>query len=361
MTTLAEIAKKAGVSTHTASRVLNGGFEGIYPKAIRRAERIREMAEQLGYRPNAAAQAVCSGRFGVLGMLLSGSPHYSYLPHQLLRGLQDATESRGEQLALGRVPDDELSREGWLPGILRRWSVDGLLINYHYHLPSGMAAQIRRHQIPAVWINADQPADCVRPDDFDAGRQLTEHLLERGRRRIAYVDRSHGSADLADEHYSAVERSAGYECAMKAAGLEPRTIRPVHKLGHPDSLEHARSLVSGEQRPDAVVTFGGAHAEIFTVAAALEGLACGGDLEIATFNATALEARFGYAPITMIEPNAELGRAAVEQLHRKISAPGEPLPVVRVPFRLASADRDTDSAERPSDARRRSTDGRRDR
>ncbi|MEX0654618.1 MAG: LacI family DNA-binding transcriptional regulator [Phycisphaeraceae bacterium] len=338
MVTLAEIAQQVGVSTHTVSRVLNGGFKGTYPKVVRRAERIRQVAEELGYRPNAAAQAVCSGRFGVLGLLMSWTRHYSHLPHQLLSGLHDAAESWGEHLALGRVPDEKLSQEGWLPEILRRWSVDGLLINYHYHLPAGMAEQIRRRRIPAVWINADQPFDCVRPDDADAGRRLTEHLLERGHQRIAYMDRSHGQAELAQEHYSAVDRAAGYELAMRNARLTPRIVRPDRKLGHPESFEHARALWRSEDRPSAVITYALPHAEIVTVAAVMEGLVCGRDLEVGTFDTTPAQPHFGYAPITMVEPYRDLGHAAVTMLHQKIQRPEQQRPVSKLPFRLVTDD-----------------------
>ncbi|MEX0653439.1 MAG: LacI family DNA-binding transcriptional regulator [Phycisphaeraceae bacterium] len=334
MATVTEIAQRVGVSPQTVSRVLNGDFKGTYPKVVKRAQRIRQVAEEMGYRSNTAAQAVRSGRFAALGLLLSTTRHFSHLPGGLLQGLQEATEASDEHLTIGRVPDAKLADEGHVPKILRRWAVDGLLINYQYHLPAGMNEQIRRHRVPAVWINADLPHDCVRLDDLDAGRRLTEHLLAQGHTRIAYVDFSHGRVELPAEHYSATHRAAGYEQAMCDAGLPPRIIRPEHTLEPPHSFEHARGLLQRDDRPAAVITYSSNYAHMFAVAAMLEGLTCGKDLELATFAEAPVFPHFGYSPITMVEPGVKLGRAAVAMLHEKINQPAAALPARKLPFEL---------------------------
>ncbi len=71
MGTLDEIAKAAGVSRMTVSNVLNGKNKETWSSTAERAERIREIARELNYRPNAAAKAVVTGRFGGIGLLLA--------------------------------------------------------------------------------------------------------------------------------------------------------------------------------------------------------------------------------------------------------------------------------------------------
>ncbi len=79
MTTLQEIAQRAGVSKMTVSNVLNNRNKENWPSTASRAQEIRALAEQMGYRPNLAAKAVVTGKFGAIGILspksLPSAPH----------------------------------------------------------------------------------------------------------------------------------------------------------------------------------------------------------------------------------------------------------------------------------------------
>ena len=70
MATLAEIAREAGVSPATVSNVLNGRNKENWGSSARRADEIRAVAQRMGYRPNAAARATATGRFGAVALLL---------------------------------------------------------------------------------------------------------------------------------------------------------------------------------------------------------------------------------------------------------------------------------------------------
>lgn len=77
MATLQQIAQQAGVTTATVSNVLSGRVQVQRSDAVKRARRIRRIARQLGYRPNAAARATRTGRTGCIGMLISANYAYS--------------------------------------------------------------------------------------------------------------------------------------------------------------------------------------------------------------------------------------------------------------------------------------------
>jgi LacI family transcriptional regulator len=100
------MCKIAGVSKVTVSQILNGRNKEAYPSAVRRADEIRRIAASLGYRPNAAAKSVRSGRFGAVGLLLSSKPNAGVMFDVSERSILAALKERDLYLNVGDVPDD---------------------------------------------------------------------------------------------------------------------------------------------------------------------------------------------------------------------------------------------------------------
>ncbi|MEM1445692.1 MAG: LacI family DNA-binding transcriptional regulator [Planctomycetota bacterium] len=84
---LQDIADQVRVTPRTVSRVLSGEYVPTQPKAVRRAERIRELAQQMGYRTNTSARAMRTGRFGAVSLVLKPSAELGVLPGGLLSGI----------------------------------------------------------------------------------------------------------------------------------------------------------------------------------------------------------------------------------------------------------------------------------
>jgi len=336
--TLDQIAKRANVSRMTISNVLNGYYQPTQKRAVERAERIRAIAREMGYMPNAAAKAIRAGKFGVASLLLSTKKRRSTLPENLLCGMHDALAERDMRLEVARLPDESLVDDATMPKLLSQRSADGLLIDYTHSIPEAMVQIIREHHLPAVWINSKQDADCVHSDDLRAGYDATRRLLEVGHRRVGYIDYSHGP-DFLSPHYSAHDRRRGYERAMREAGLPSRVYMAEAgpNIPGPQRVGHARQMLEAPDRPTAVVTYGRTEAAPIICAAGQIGLSVPEDLSLINIG----EYPIGYlGPMltTMILPQREMGRQAVDMLIEKIENPDRALPPRALPFDLEVGD-----------------------
>jgi LacI family transcriptional regulator len=202
------VARHAGVSLKTVSRVINGE-PGV---ASTTATRVTGSIEALGFRRNDLARSLRQGRSSAtLGLVIEdvANPFYSVIA----QAVEEAARQRGFLLITGSCQEDP-ERERELVSALLRRRVDALLIvpagtDHRYLLPELAAG------VPAVFL--DRPpqgleADAVLLDNVGGAKRAVEHLIAHGHRRIACV------TDAADLH-TAAERLAGYRAALSAAGL----------------------------------------------------------------------------------------------------------------------------------------------
>lgn len=324
--TLRDIAEHTGLSKPTVTRIL--GKDGhLFSEKTR--QRVAEAAHKLGYLPNAAAKAMGSGRFGVVSLVLGTSDVVSDLPAGLVAGIQDALVREDMHLSVFRLPDEQLTRDGFVPKVLRESMCDGMLINYTHNIPERMMSLIEAHHAPAVWLNAKLPADCVYMDDLGAARAVTTRLLGMGHRRLAYVA---FSLELPGEkHYSESDRLAGFTAATAAAGLQARVIN--HRAGSGDEVGRLRELLGQKDRPTAIVTYNEDAAVTCALAAASLALNIPSDLSLMTFPLT--QHRLGYLSFSgAAVPARGEGAAAVRMLLEKLAAPGASQAPVAVPFEV---------------------------
>ncbi len=238
MATIYDVAKVAGVSPKTVSRVLNR--DAPVSKATR--DTVEAAIAQLGYVPSNAARTMRSAKTGLVG-LISGaiseaetSPEQSGLPEiYIFQGVQKVLREAGKTLLIADTGGDERN----VPALMRTFAehrVEGLIYvaPYHQHitLPARPGAQ-------AIVIANGFDAEgtpCVVPDDYAGQKALTERLIEIGHRRIAYLT-------LPEDLVATRERLQGFIDAHTEAGLEvdPRLIRPADCLSH--SPEERRSVL----------------------------------------------------------------------------------------------------------------------
>lgn len=332
MTTIAEIAHVAGVSEHTASRALRGLEQGLRSDAKARAERIRKIAQERGYRPNAAARAMkarCTGNIALINS--TDSSVRSNLHSEMLHGIAGVLETHRMHLILSQMSDAQLTDPGYVPQILQEWACDGLLINYHVSIPARLPKLIRKHRIPSIWINVKLAADCVYPDDLAAGRIATEHLLALGHRRIGYVD----YFNFPDHHYSRDDRRQGYLDAMAAAGLAPDLLVPAAGDNlEPRAREATHAWLQRGHRPTAVVAYGSNYAELFTDAAARLGLFVPDHISLAAIANNALGTVSGMSTTSVVVAHHEVGAVAAHLLLDKLKTGTDRFDPVAVPPRL---------------------------
>lgn len=207
--TMADVAREAGVSKMTVSRVVNKKGE-ISPTT---REHVLEVIKRLGYRPSAIARGLATNRTGTIGLVVPdiANPFFS----EIARGVEDKAYAAGYNVFLCSTYEDP-HREKDVLNSLEEKLVDGLLL-CSSRLPQDDLAAVVEDFAAVVLVNRrveDDDASMVRVDSALGGRQATEHLLAAGHRNIGFLT---GPSTSFDGRF----RVTGYHRALEAAGLIP--------------------------------------------------------------------------------------------------------------------------------------------
>lgn len=207
--TLDDVARAAGVSRQTVSRVINDKGE-ISPET-----RSRVLAEikRLGYRPNRVAQGLARQRTDVTGLVVPDitSPFYA----EVVRGVEDCAYRHDRRIFLCNVVESS-ERELSVIASLEDYGVAGIILAGS-RLDDDTLAEVIRHNPNVVLINRQLPTPhryVVYNDDEMAGRLATRYLLEQGHRVIGFMGGQPNS-------FSRRQRVAGYRHALAEAGITP--------------------------------------------------------------------------------------------------------------------------------------------
>lgn len=324
--TMHDVAQLAGVSQRTVSNVVND-YAHVRPETRRRVE---EAIAALRYRPNASAQGLRSGRTGLLALALPeiASPYFAEMAEELQR----CARQRGATLLMDRTGGDR-DRELLVLEGYRSSLIDGLILHPLAVTPQDLA--LSELGIPIVLLGEridDSGFLHVSIDNVAAARAATEHLLQRGRRRIAVI----GAAHDVTASGPAARRYEGHVAAMAAAGLEPaeeltvRTDRWTRAQGCASTV----GLLERSPAPDAVFCFNDALAVGALKALSDRGVRVPEDVAVVGWD-DVVEAGFTTPALTTVSPDkADIARAAVDGLLALIE--GRPVEVQehRSPFTL---------------------------
>jgi LacI family transcriptional regulator len=323
MTTIRDVARRAGVAPITASRVLNNS--GYFSQEIK--ARVEEAAAELHYVPNLLARSLRSNRTQTLALVLSDvtNPFWT----TVARGVEDAASQAGFTVFLCNSDEREQKQAEYLAVLLRK-RVDGILLVPARSTPEPVRA-IQKQGIQVVVMDRRVPGahvDIVRSSSHESARLLMSHLLELGHRRIAVLA---GPADVS----TARERVEGARQAATAFGLAPECLTILHQ-GY--SMEGgylmARQVLAMQPRPTAFFA-GNNFIAIGTLRAIREaGLGVPNDLSIVAFDDLPLSWSAEPFLTVAVQPAYEMGRRATELLLQRIGEPALPPQEVILPTEL---------------------------
>jgi len=236
--TMQDVAKRAGVSVATVSRVLNGSDKVVEETR----ERVLEACQDLDYSLHLAAQRLRLGKTNTICVILP----FLTLPSivERLRGVQEALLDSGFDLIPFSVGSPEM-RDSRLFDLANRSRADGLLI-ISMPINDKQAERINNNDMPVVLIDSDKPDFCrVNVNDQEGGRIATEHLISLGHEKIAFIS-SHLENPL--QFSSTLNRYHGYCQALDMAGI------PIN-LAYQEEGDHGREeaeemAISLLQQPD---------------------------------------------------------------------------------------------------------------
>lgn len=298
--TINDVARAAGVSVSTVSKVVNQRYD-VAPAT---SKRVMSVVAELGYETSLVASSLRRQRTNVIGVLVAEFESFST---ELLKGISTAAAQTGYELLAysGRVAGE--SRTGWERRSLSRLAgtlIDGAIIVTPTML-------MPTTSIPVVAIDPHTGPggpSTIDSDNVGGARVATQHLIDLGHRRIAHIG---GRSDLA----SAQLRESGYRESLAKAGIafDPTLVRDG---GYEAALtaEVARELLTRPDRPTAVFAANDRSAlGVMKVAQEL-GLRVPEDLSVIGFDDVP-EAASATPPLTtMAQPLHDLGAQALQML-----------------------------------------------
>lgn len=316
---LEDVARRAGVSTATVSRVINGAA----PVSAETRAKVEAARLALGYIPNGVARALSSRRTGAIGAVIPTIENDGFA--RTVFALQQRLQAAGRTLLLANSDYDP---EVELEAVTRLLSqgVDGLVLIGGDHHPelAGLVERKRAPMVEAWTLTADAP--CVGFDNARQASVLADHLLDLGHRRIAIL------AGRAEHNDRAAARALGVRASLAARGLAPhaewRTAQP-YRIG--EGRRGARALLTAAEPPTAIVCGNDQLAFGVLVEARALGVAVPGALSVVGFGDSDY-AEFLDPPLTTVHaPAEEIGeRAAAYLLARLAGEPAEAAQSVEV-------------------------------
>jgi len=305
--TLQDIADRLDISVATVSRAL-AGYSDI---AESTRARVLQAADQMGYRPNITARRLQQQRTETLGFVIpTHGPRFSDpFFSELLAGIgNEAAEREYDLLVSTRAAGPEELRT--YERMVREQRVDGMLVVRTRHKDARIA-YLLEEGFPFVAFGRSDLEDRFPHLDVDGQqgvRRITEHLLDAGRRRIAYIG---APTDL----MFASHRLAGYREALEARGLAfDETLVTLGRLTERSGHEAALQLLSQNPRPDAIAACNDLMALGVISAARKMGLSVGRELAVTGFDDVPLAAH-AHPPLTTVrQPIYEIGRRICRML-----------------------------------------------
>jgi len=310
MPTIKEVAAHAGVSSATVSHVLNNTRYVSEP--VR--ELVHNAMLELGYRPNALARSLRSGKTHTLGLILpdSANPFFA----EIGRAIETAAFGYGFSVILCNTEND-IEKERMYTEVLENKQVDGIIfVASGDHRESLL--QIMNNGLPIVVVDRELgqlEVDTVTTDNYSGGMVATQHLLALGHREIACIT---GPSNI----NPSAERVTGYRSALLQADISIDETLIMRGNFNPESgYECAMGLFQRNPRPTAIFSCNDMMSIGVIRAASQLGLRIPQDVSIVSFDNIDL-ASYTTPPLTTVEqPKREIGAMAIGMILERMKNP----------------------------------------
>jgi LacI family transcriptional regulator len=337
MSTIRDVAKQAGVSPMTVSRVINR--TGYTSHATQ--QRVEQAIAELGYVPNTLARSLRFKQTKTLALVLTDitNPFFT----TLARGVEDAASDQGFNVIFCNTDESEIEQEKYLTMLVQK-RVDGVLLVPACSL-GRPACYLQEHGIPVVVLDRRVPdcqVDTVRCDSVQGAYELTRLLLDLGHKRIAVLS---GPPSVS----TAVDRVTGCHRALIEAGLDENAGPAYHdEYTQAGGYRMGRQVLAATPRPTALLAANnfiavGAHRALLEA-----GLVVPDDMTMVAFDdlpgGVVAEPFF----TVVAQPAYEMGRRATELVLARLAGAGPiqfqtvVLPVELIVRRSSGPPRDRD-------------------
>ncbi len=304
--TIHDVARYAGVSPMTVSRVING------EKNVRDSTReaVNAAIRDLNYQPNPAARSLAGADLIRIGLLYS-NPSSAYLSEFLVGGLDQCSRSN-IQLIVEQC--DEEHAEAAAARLVNS-GVDGIILPPPLCDAPEVIRALAASHTPAVAVATGQPpadVSAVRIDDFEAAHEMTRHLVGLGHHRIGFI-KGHPNQTASRQ------RLDGYLRGLGEAGIQPdEALIEQGYFTYRSGLDAAERLLALPEPPTAIFASNDDMAAATVAAAHRRGLDVPGDLTVVGYDDSALATTIWPELTTIRQPIADMSRQAVTLLADEI-------------------------------------------
>jgi LacI family transcriptional regulator len=304
-TTIHDVARRAGVSPMTVSRVVNG------EPNVRDATRAAVLAavKDLRYAPNPAARSLAGAQSARIGLVYS-NPSAAYLSEFLLGALDEGSR-KSAHLLLEKCEVSSPSAERAAVRRLIDGSVAGVILPPPVCESHVILTELKKAEIPTVAVATGRfrsDASCVRINDFKAAYEMTRYLLGMGHRRIGFI-KGHPNQTASGERW------LGFETALREADCKPHA--PIMEQGffsYRSGLDAAEKLIATDPRPTAIFASNDDMAAAVVSVAHRRGLDVPRDLSVVGFDDSAIATTVWPELTTIRQPIASMAEAALDIL-----------------------------------------------
>jgi LacI family transcriptional regulator len=322
MVTSLDVAKLAGVSQSAVSRVFTPGASA----SKKTAQKVRKAADELGYRPNALARAMITGKSRIIGLVVAYLDNHFY--PVVIERMSVALQAKGYHVLVFMASNTVADVQAVMQEILD-YQVDGIILA-SVSMSSALAAQCHQNDIPVVLFNRDQDdprLSSVTTANIAGGRAVAEHFLSMAHQRIGYIAGFEGASTQRD-------REMGFRAGLEAAGRRLHA-RECGEFMHPITREATLRMFDTPNRPDAVFVANDHMA--FAVMDCLRGelgLSVPHDVSVIGFDDVPIAAWPAYSLTTFRQPVNQMVAETVATLMDRITNPETEPRRIRIEGRL---------------------------
>ncbi|WP_337880218.1 LacI family DNA-binding transcriptional regulator [Rheinheimera sp.] len=303
--TINDVARIAGVSKRTVSRVLNGSLSVGESTRVR----VEKVIAELNYTPSPQARGLASSRSYLLGLIYD-NPDALYLD-DVQRGVLESCSQRGYELVVHpcRYRSETLVQDCFT--FINRSKLDGVIILPPVSELEHLAQALDQAGQPYVRLTSvllDEPSRSVVSDDRAAAAEMARYFAQLGHQHIAYI-----SGPL--RYKSSVERLNGFELGLSAYGIKLRSDWVLEsEATYEAATQCAMQLLSQPERPTAIFAYNDQMAAGLLKAAHLLGIKVPEELSVAGFDDNLLASRVIPALTTIRRPVRQMAQLAATKI-----------------------------------------------
>lgn len=303
--TIQDIAEKAGVSIKTVSRVFNNSPN------VRKQKRdlVISVARDMGYRPNISARQLASNRSFVI-VHLSDNPNTDYLS-RIYESMRSVCMERGYYAVAEQLKADTDGYHTALVNYLGRFEVDGILLSPPVSDDPSVIAEIKKRNLPCALVSPGVQQEAfinVYIDEEEAGRTITEYMIERGHENLAFVSGL-------DSHTASLRREAGFQAALENHNLAAdKGFRVGGDFSMQSGFEAFAKIQQTKPDTDGIFAANDEMAIGIIIAALQAGKKVPDDLAVVGFDDSQFARAMWPAVTSLAQPISEMVHLATEKL-----------------------------------------------